>query len=259
MALVYANVIGSSGPDIIVLHGFLGMGDNWKSHARQWHTLGYRVHLIDQRNHGRSFWSSEFNYTVMSDDLFAYVEQQQLKDFVLVGHSMGGKTAMYFDCSHPELVQRLVVVDIAPKAYPPHHQDILDSLALLHRTKLSSRQQADLILEPQLPNVGLRQFLLKNLYRATPDRLALRLNFKVLKNASSAVGAALPEGFNFDKPCLFLAGALSNYILPEDHQNIKEQFPKAEFEVISNAGHWLHAENPKAFQEVMHQWLVSEK
>ncbi len=129
----------------------------------------------------------------------------------------------------------------------------------MHRTKLSSRQQADLILEPQLPNVGLRQFLLKNLYRATPDRLALRLNFEVLKNASSAVGAALPEGFNFDKPCLFLAGALSNYILPEDHQNIKEQFPKAKFEVISNAGHWLHAENPKAFQEVMHQWLVSEK
>ena len=84
-------------------------------------------------------------------------------------------------------------------------------------------------------------------------------NFEVLKNASSAVGAALPESFNFDKPCLFLAGALSNYILPEDHPNIEEQFPKAEFEVISNAGHWLHAENPKAFQEVMHQWLVSEK
>ena len=259
MELVHANVIGSSGPDIIVLHGFLGMGDNWKSHARQWHTLGYRVHLIDHRNHGRSFWSAEFNYTVMSNDLLAYVEQQQLKDFVLVGHSMGGKTAMYFACSHPELVQRLVVVDIAPKAYPPHHQDILDSLELLHRTKLSSRQQADLLLEPQLPNVGLRQFLLKNLYRATPDRLALCLNFEVLKNASSAVGASLPECFNFDKPCLFLAGVLSNYILPEDDLNIKEQFPKAEFEVISNAGHWLHAENPKAFQEVMHQWLVTEK
>lgn len=259
MALVHANVIGSNGPDIIVLHGFLGMGDNWKSHARHWHTLGYRVHLIDQRNHGRSFWSTEFNYPVMANDLLAYVEQQQLKDFVLVGHSMGGKTAMYFACSHPDLVQRLVVVDIAPKAYPPHHQAILDSLALLHRTKLSSRQQADLLLEPQLPNVGLRQFLLKNLYRDTPDRLALRLNFEVLKNASSAVGAALPGGFNFDKPCLFLAGALSNYILPEDHQNIKEQFPKAEFEDISNAGHWLHAENPKAFQEVIHQWLVSEK
>ncbi len=238
---------------------FWGWGIIGNPMRAQWHTLGYRVHLIDQRNHGRSFWSSEFNYTVMSDDLLAYVEQQKLKDFVLVGHSMGGKTAKYFACSHPELVQRLVVVDIAPKAYPPHHQDILDSLALLHRTKLSSRQQADLILEPQLPNVGLRQFLLKNLYRATPDRLALRLNFEVLKNASSAVGAALPEGFNFDKPCLFLAGALSNYILPEDHQNIKEQFPKAKIEIISNAGHWLHAENPKAFQEVMHQWLVSEK
>ena len=259
MALVHANVIGSSGPDIIVLHGFLGMGDNWKSHARQWHTLGYRVHLIDQRNHGRSFWSAEFNYAVMAKDLLAYVEQQQLKDFILVGHSMGGKTAMYFACSQPNLVQRLMVVDIGPKAYPPHHQDILDSLELLHQTPLTSRQQADLLLEPKLPNVGLRQFLLKNLHRDTSDRLALRLNFEVLKNASSAVGAALPEDFCYNKPSLFLAGALSNYILLEDHQNIQQQFPKAKFGVVLDAGHWLHAENPKAFQETVRHWLVSEK
>jgi esterase len=256
MAILHANVVGEGEKDLVVLHGFLGMGDNWKSHARQWSAMGYRVHLLDQRNHGRSFWDPILNYELMAEDLLSYVKETKLEDFVLLGHSMGGKTAMYFSCCYPDYVKQLIVVDIAPKYYPPHHEEILTSLALIHNTELQSREQADQLLQKQIADVGLRQFLLKNLYRITPERLALRLNFDVLETASEAIGAALPATFHFSKPTLFLAGERSNYILPEDHQKIKAQFSNSQITTVPVAGHWLHAENPKAFQQIVQQWLA---
>ncbi len=125
----HSNILGDSGKNLLILHGFLGMSDNWKTLARQWSQQGFRVHLIDQRNHGMSFWDTNFDYEVMADDLQCYIDEQRIQKCWVLGHSMGGKTAMYWACQHPEKLQGLVVVDIAPKEYPPHHQKLLNDYA----------------------------------------------------------------------------------------------------------------------------------
>jgi esterase len=257
VALLYANILGEGPEELLILHGFLGMGDNWKTHARQWATMGYRVHLIDQRNHGRSFWDSTFDYPTLAEDLATYVEHHKISNAWLLGHSMGGKTAMYFSCLYPQKVKGLMVADIGVKNYPPHHQAILAGLEALDRTLLTSRTEADLILQSYVEQAGIRQFLLKNLYRKTPDTLALRVNVEVLKTAAAAIGEALPASFAYAGPVLFLKGALSNYILPDDHGQILAHFPQSSFETIANSGHWLHAENPTEFMQVVNQWMTS--
>ena len=119
MSILYSNIIGEEGKDLVILHGFLGMGDNWKTHAKQWALLGYRVHLIDQRNHGRSFWSSDFNYATLAQDVVAYCIEHQLDKIWVLGHSMGGKTLMHLACEFPQYIHAFVVADIAPKTYNP--------------------------------------------------------------------------------------------------------------------------------------------
>ena len=124
MKQIHALVLGEGSRNLIILHGFLGMGDNWKTHAKQWVAQGWRVHLIDQRNHGRSFWSSSFNYALLAEDIHQYFSDNALESATLLGHSMGGKVAMLFACLYPEKVNQLIVADIAPKTYPSHHQTI---------------------------------------------------------------------------------------------------------------------------------------
>jgi pimeloyl-ACP methyl ester carboxylesterase len=166
---------------------------------------------------------------------------------IVLGHSMGGKTAMYLAGIAPEKVHKLLVADIGPKAYPPHHKIILDALVTLYNSQISSRTQAEEILSVQIKSAGVRQFLLKNLYRKTPDTFGFRANIPVLSVAMNAIGEALPKEFKFEKPSIFLSGAQSDYILPEDHMSILVQFPEAQFKSVSKAGHWLHAENPTEF------------
>jgi len=244
--LLHSNIIGEGKP-FVILHGFLGMGDNWKSLSRKFSEQGYQVHLVDQRNHGRSFHSETFNYNVMVEDLKNYCDHFQLSDIILLGHSMGGKTAMQFASIYPEIVSKLIVADIAPKSYPLHHQDILKALSSLDFTKVDSRKKADEVLSHYIKSMGIRQFLLKNLYWIEKGQLALRINLPVLVTNIEEVGKALSEESNFDKDTLFLRGANSHYIEPMDEQLIKNHFLKAKIETISNAGHWLHAENPTDF------------
>tara|TARA_B110000305_G_scaffold229662_1_gene280866 strand:+ start:1831 stop:2601 length:771 start_codon:yes stop_codon:yes gene_type:complete len=246
MPLLHANSFGS-GEDLIILHGFLGTGDNWKTLGKAYADAGFRVHLLDQRNHGRSFHSAQFTQALMAEDVLAYLSEQGIEKANVLGHSMGGKTAMYLAGIASEKVQKLLVADIGPKAYPPHHKTILDALNILYNTPLNSRSQAEEILSAHIKSPGIRQFLLKNLYRKTPDTFGFRANIPVLSGAMNAIGEPLPSEFNFTQPSMFLSGAQSDYILPEDHLSILVQFPKAQFKSISNAGHWLHAENPKDF------------
>jgi len=246
--LLHSNIIGEGKP-FLILHGFLGMGDNWKSFSRKFNERGFQVHLIDQRNHGRSFHSDVFNYQVMVDDLKSYCNHHQLSNFVLLGHSMGGKTAMQFACTYPEMVSKLIVADIAPKAYPLHHQDILKALSSLDFSIIDSRKKADEVLSEYIRNIGIRQFLLKNLYWKEKGQLALRINLPVLVKNIEEVGKALAENSVYSGNTLFLRGANSHYIEPNDEMLIIKHFPKAKTETISNAGHWLHAENPTSFFE----------
>jgi esterase len=252
--VLHSNILGQGKP-LIFLHGFLGMGDNWKSLGSKFSELGYESHLIDQRNHGRSFHSDDFNYEVMVQDLKAYIELHNLKDIILLGHSMGGKTAMLFAVEYPELVEKLIIADISPRFYPIHHDAILDGLSSLDFDILKSRSEADDSLKRHVSDFGTRQFLLKNLYWETKEKLALRMNLESLKEHVGEVGEALPAHSKFDKDTLFLRGDRSEYIALQDKSNIRTHFPKAKIETISNAGHWLHAENPEEFFEVVNAFL----
>lgn len=251
---LYANSEGSGKP-FIFLHGFLGMGDNWKTLGNKFAKNGFEVHLVDQRNHGRSFHADTFNYEVMAEDLKNYCDAHKLKNIILLGHSMGGKTAMLFAAKYPAMVSKLIVVDIAPKSYPQHHQDILKGLSSLNFQKMESREDADVQLKKYIADVGVRQFLLKNLYRKTKDQFALRINLPVLIKNIDEVGGALDEKYTFNGETLFLRGEKSGYIEDMDEISIKKQFPKASLKTISKAGHWVHAENPKEFYDVVSKFL----
>ncbi len=252
--ILHSQVLGEGIP-FIILHGFLGSGDNWKTLGNQFADAGYEVHLVDQRNHGRSFHDKAFNYSLMAQDVAFYCQENGLDSVVLLGHSMGGKTAMQLATTRPQRVQKLIVADIAPKAYPQHHQDILKALASLVFEKISSRGEAEEVLSQYIPDMGTRQFLLKNLYWKEKGKLALRMNLPVLTEKIEEVGRALPEGATYPGDTLFVRGEKSGYIEPLDELLIKKHFAKAQLETVSGAGHWLHAENPDEFYRIVMNFL----
>ncbi|WNH08981.1 alpha/beta fold hydrolase [Thalassobellus suaedae] len=252
--LLHSNILGEGKP-FVILHGFLGMSDNWKTLGTQFSEQGFQVHLVDQRNHGHSFHDDEFNYEVLVEDLKNYCDAHKLNNIVLLGHSMGGKTAMLFATQYPELVSKLIVADISPRFYPVHHDAILEGLSALDFNDIKSRGQADKQLSNYVHDLGTRQFLLKNLYWVEKGKLALRINIDVLKNDVAEVGEPLPSYAAFNKDTLFLRGDRSEYIGVGDEAIIANHFPKAKIKTISNAGHWLHAENPKEFFEAVEQFV----
>lgn len=252
--MLHSNTFGAGQP-FVILHRFLGMSDNWKTLGRQFSDSGFEMHLVDQRNHGRSFHSNDFDYEFMAEDLRLYCETKRLKNIVLLGHSMGGKTAMLFATKHPHLVDKLIIADISPRFYPIHHDAILEGLSQLNFSTLKSRGEADKILSQYVPEVGVRMFLLKNLYWKEKRQLSLRINLPVLKENVSEVGEALPIHATFSKPTLFLRGDKSEYIVEADKAIINKHFTNVKVETIANAGHWLHAENPKEFFEFVIKFI----
>jgi len=252
--MLYSRIEGQGKP-LIIIHGFLGMSDNWKSFSALYAAEGFQVHILDLRNHGRSFQSEEFNYTVMANDLLEYCQHYNLNEVSIIGHSMGGKVAMLFATSHPELVEQLVVADIGPKYYAPHHQDILAGLNAVDFATKPDRAAVEEILYPFIPDFGTRQFLMKNLYWIEPGQLAFRFNLQVFNAKIESIGEALPENNSFAKATLFIRGGNSRYILDSDWSDILAHFPKAQLATIPNVGHWLHAENPKTFFEETIQFL----
>ncbi len=251
---LHSQIVGQGRP-MVILHGFLGMGDNWRSLALALAQANFQVHLIDQRNHGRSFHHADFNYEVLTQDLYQYLRNKGIDRTIILGHSMGGKTAMKLTTQHPELVSHLVIADIGPKAYPPHHQAILKALLHLEQGRPQSRKQADSLLAVFIDDPLIRQFLLKNLYWSKSKQLTLRLNLKALINNSNEIGAPLTEKGYYAGPTLFLKGALSDYIMPGDWALISHHFPQASLVEIPKAGHWLHAENPVDFLEAITDFL----
>jgi pimeloyl-ACP methyl ester carboxylesterase len=245
---LHSQILGEGKP-FVILHGFLGMSDNWKTLGNQFAEEGYEVHLVDQRNHGRSFHSDDFSYELMAADVVGYCKEHNLENIILLGHSMGGKTAMEIAVKHSDLVRKLLIADIGPKAYPQHHQDILKALSRLDFSEIKTRGAADKILSEYIPEVGTRLFLLKNLYWKEKGKLALRMNLPVLFEKIAEVGKPLTEGSIYEGDTLFLKGSKSEYIEIMDEILIKKHFPKAKIIEVLNAGHWLHAENPSEFSQ----------
>jgi len=253
--MLHSRIEGEGKP-LIIIHGFLGMSDNWKSFGALYAAEGYQVHMIDLRNHGKSFHSDEFNYTVMANDVLYYCQHYNLSNLSIIGHSMGGKVVMLFATTYPDLVEKLIVADIGPKYYAPHHQDILAGLNAVDFSTKPDRAEVEEILYPFIPDFGTRQFLMKNLYWVEPGQLAFRFNLSVFNNKIETIGEALPKENLYDKPTLFIRGGNSRYILDTDLPEIKNHFPNFELATIPNVGHWLHAENPKLFFEETAKFLT---
>lgn len=245
--MILHSRIEGNGKPFVILHGFLGMSDNWKTLGAQFAEVGFEVHMLDMRNHGKSFHSNAFSYEDMVNDVKEYCSFHKLENIVLLGHSMGGKVAMLLAVLYSNLIEKLLIADIGPKFYPQHHQVILEALNAVDFSTKPSRSNVESIVSKFIKDNGTKQFLLKSLYWKTPEQLAFRFNLDVFNEKIDEIGKPLPSGSVFYEPTLFLRGSNSNYILDEDLELIKNHFPKATIETISNAGHWLHAENPLEF------------
>lgn len=253
MQLVHSIILGNGEP-LLILHGYFGMSDNWKSLGIQF-AENYEVHLIDQRNHGRSFHSDEFDYELLVEDLHEYILHKKLKNINLLGHSMGGKVVMQFAVTYPELVHKIIVADIGPKYYKPHHEYILAALNSVNFSLHNTRKKVEEVLKIDIKEAGIIQFLLKNVYWKSKEELAFRFNLDSLTENNSEVGEALPSFTHFDGNTLFLSGENSDYITKEDIPLIAAHFANYRIVTVKNAGHWLHVENPTQFYNEVVRFL----
>jgi pimeloyl-ACP methyl ester carboxylesterase len=249
------------GRPLVILHGLFGTLDNWHTLARRWAAeAGLRVLSVDLRNHGRSFQSPEHSYHLMAQDLLNLFDHLGLvgDDVSLLGHSMGGKVAMRFALDYPDRLARLLVLDIAPRYSDMEHQtDIVAGLRAVNLAALESRQQADEALAQHIPQVGVRQFLLKNLYRREDNSFAWRINLNALTASLPAIGEETSAAHPFLKPTLFVRGGKSNYITAEDKlYGIPALFPNSQVETVVDAGHWLHAEKPEEVYQLVKAFVL---
>jgi pimeloyl-ACP methyl ester carboxylesterase len=254
MKLFYRH--SGHGQPLIILHGLFGSSDNWFSLAKVF-AGQFSVYLIDQRNHGQSPQSDAFNYQLLAEDLHSFVQEHRLDKPHIIGHSMGGKTAMNFAVKYPERLGKLIVVDIVPKSYPVHHDHILDGLHAIDVNTLTSRNEADQILSEQVPEPDVRQFLLKNLYRTTEGKFQWRVNLHAIDNHIEEIGAGMQYTGTFGGPVLFINGARSNYFKAGDEDLIQSIFPSAQI-ITLETGHWVQAEKPKEFAETAISFLMKE-
>lgn len=236
-------------PVVVVLHGLLGSADNWGTVARELAeptaegASPMQVLLVDQRDHGRSPHTDDISYPIMAADVQALAEDLGLRDILLVGHSMGGKTAMAFAQQWPSMLRGLVVVDISPREHTDNHSHILEALTTADLGAGSTRAEVEAHLARYVKEPGVVQFLMKNLYWQEPGKLGWRVNVPLLKEKLPAILAAIgPE--RVQVPALFIRGGQSDYILREDLPAIREQFPAARVETVPFAGHWVHAQAP---------------
>lgn len=242
-----------SGHPLIILHGLFGSSDNWFSLAKVF-AEKYSVFLVDQRNHGQSPHTPEFNYPLLTEDLHQFIQEHNLHQPHIMGHSMGGKTAMNFAVTYPQVLDKLIVVDIAPRQYPVHHDHILDGLHAIDLDKLTSRNEADRILSDQVPEAEVRQFLLKNLYRTNEGKFQWRVNLSAIDKHIEEIGAGMQYPGTFSGPTLFIKGIRSNYFTDGDDDLIRKIFPHVEM-VTLDTGHWVQAERPKEFAETVISFL----
>ena len=249
MELFYREYGDAGSLPLVILHGLFGMSDNWVSIGRRIADEGFRVVIPDQRNHGRSGHSSVHNYEAMVDDLLEFIDEQGLEKICLLGHSMGGKTAMQFALDYPERIGKLVVADISPMAsrHGDNHKSIINALLKLDLKQFADRQDALNAMQPIITNARLRQFLQKNLYWKDRGNLGWRMNLEAIRDNLSEIFKGVESFSPLNLPVLFLRGGASDYILDEHIPKIRSMFPQATVRTIDGASHWLHAEKPDQF------------
>ena len=235
------------GPPLIILHGLFGMSDNWLTISRriaQRHT----VYLLDLRNHGHSPHADVFNYNILSDDLEEFMQQQKLDCVRLIGHSLGGKVSMCFALKYPQRVEKMVLVDIAPKRYNhPFFRSVLDLMMRLDLKSFINRSDIDEAFATVIVNPVVRQFILKNINRNADLSFLWKINVPSLSNNLDNIFKEIKSDKTYDKPVLTVRGAKSDYVLDEDMVDIKRLFPAAKLATIADADHWLHVEAEDVF------------
>lgn len=245
------------GKPFIILHGLFGISDNWVSFAKKIAELGYQVFVLDQRNHGQSPHSPNFNYLAMVDDLFEFIDEHELEEPIILGHSMGGKVAMRFALENPDYLSKLIVVDISLRQYPPrdYHLKVIRAMKKVDFAIVKNRQQVDTILAEDIESPRIRQFIMKNLYRKAKDELAWRMCLDAIANNLDTMFDGIEPERPMDKPTLLVRGGLSDYVLDTDLPPFKSAFPQANIKTIPNTTHWLHAEAPKLFYKYVEEFL----
>lgn len=242
------------GQPLIILHGLFGSSDNWYTVAKKFAETR-KVYLLDLRNHGQSPHSDDFNYKVLTEDLYEFVKKHDLKNPVVLGHSLGGKTAMNFAVRYPAALEKLIVVDIVPKSYKVHHDYIIRGLNAMPLDRLSSRTEAETILRQYVPDAGERQFLLKNLERKTGSGFSWKINVRAIEANLVQIGDGLQYPGSFEKPTLFILGGRSKYFKPGDEVLIKKIFTRAQLTTL-DSGHWVQAEKPVEFAKTVLDFIA---
>ena len=252
---LHAEVLGS-GPPLLIFHGLFGSGTNWRTLAKHVFAKDYETHLIDQRNHGDSPHDDEFNYHVMGKDILDYIEYTELKNPVALGHSMGGKALMQAAVTQPDVFKKIIIADIAPRAYDGSLRPIIQALESLDLSA-PNRGELDNALAKALPTASLRAFLLKNAKRLPEGGFQWRVHLKAISESYDSINETLEANQPFTGPTLFVRGEKSDYIRDEDLETIRTHFPSATLVTIPGAGHWVHYEAPKPFAAEVSAFLQS--
>lgn len=246
------------GQPLLILHGLFGTLDNWQTLAKRL-AEHYNVFLVDLRNHGRSPHNEEHNYDVMADDVLRLIDDLKIPTPAIMGHSMGGKVAMKLALKYPTRLTKLIVVDIAPKAYPPHHDEIIEALQAVNLEGVTSRSDVDEQLAKHIKEDYVRLFLMKNLYRKEDNTLAWRMNLDAIDKNYEQIAAGITADVPFKKSTLFIKGGRSKYIQPEDvYGSIEHLFTLVEIETIPEAGHWVHAQAPDKVYDLVTRFLTTD-
>lgn len=247
-----------AGDPVLILHGLFGMSDNWINIAKNL-SREYLVYVLDMRNHGRSPHVDDFTYSHMVEDVYEFLTDFNHRQVSIIGHSMGGKTAMKFAMEYAHRINKLVIIDISPKKYPVFHKEIIDGLLAVDINNVSSREEADTQLAGHVSDKRIRQFLLKNIYRKEDASYAWRINLAAITKNITEISCEIVSKTPFEQPTLFIKGGESQYILPADEKQIQQQFSNSRIITIPKTSHWVHSEAPEEVYGLIKDFLVGKE
>ncbi|MCI0707252.1 MAG: alpha/beta fold hydrolase [Ignavibacteriae bacterium] len=253
---LFFHSYGKTGRPLIILHGLLGSADNWHTHGKLFGER-FRVFALDARNHGRSPHANTMSYAEMANDVREFMHSHNLPAAHILGHSMGGKTSMHFALTYPELVEKLIVVDMAPRGYGRQHDYIFDAVTSLNLNNFTSRKEISEALSANIPSETTRQFVMKNLAREDSGGFRWKMNLPVILRYYNDINGALDSPTPFIKPALLLKSNKAGYVTQEDEPSIMRLFPQARI-VGVDVGHWIHAEAPEEFAQIVLEFLLSK-
>lgn len=252
--MILASKIYGQGQPLLILHGLFGMGANWTFFGKYW-ANNYEVHLIDIRNHGNSFHSDEMNYLILSNDILSYIKYYKLVNPIFIGHSMGGKIVMYIALNLPFISSKIIIVDIAPKNYPPYHKKIIDIIQKINLDSINNRNDLEKLLSNYVLEKTIKFLLSKNLYRQDNGKFAFKFYLPGIANNYKYLSNYPINNTKYYKDILFLNGSYSNYISNNDFFLIKKYFPLSKIITINGAGHCIHSDQPNIFCKIINEFI----